>query len=94
MACFRYLSWDYSESNVILLDSLPVTGGQCSILYADKPIYDIPACPVVGGQELVDLLEQQASPFDPEYVLGQQVTEVSKRDDGRFDVMTSSGTQF
>ena len=77
-----------------IIDSLPVTGGQCSTLYADKPIYDIPAYPIVGGQELVDLLEQQASPFDPEYVLGQLVTEVSKRDDGRFDVTTSSGTQF
>ena len=77
-----------------IVDSLPMTGGQCSTLYADKPIYDIPGYPIVGGQELVDLLEQQASPFEPGYVLGEQVTRVQKRDDGRFDVTTSSGTEF
>ena len=64
------------------------------MLYADKPIYDIPGYPVVGGQELVDLLEKQASPFDPGYVLGEQVTGVHKRDDRRFDVTTSGGTVF
>ncbi|MDE0310564.1 MAG: NAD(P)/FAD-dependent oxidoreductase [Acidiferrobacterales bacterium] len=77
-----------------IVDSLSMTGGQCSTLYADKPIYDIPGYPVVGGQELVDLLVKQASPFEPEYVLGEQVTGVLKRDDGRFDVTTSSGTEF
>ena len=77
-----------------IVDSLPMAGGQCSTLYADKPIYDIPGYPIVGGQELVDLLEQQASPFEPGYVLGEQVTRVQKRDDGRFDVTTSSGTEF
>ena len=77
-----------------IVDSLPMTGGQCSTLYADKPIYDIPGYPIVGGQELVDLLEKQASPFEPGYVLGEQVTRVHKRDDGRFDVTTSSGTEF
>ncbi len=77
-----------------IVDSLPMTGGQCSTLYADKPIYDIPGYPVVGGQELVDLLVKQASPFEPGYVLGEQVTGVQKRDDGRFDVTTSSGTEF
>lgn len=77
-----------------VVDSLPATGGQCSTLYGDKPIYDIPGYPVVGGQELIDLLVQQASPFDPEYVLGEQVVGLDRRDDGRFDVTTSSGTQF
>ena len=77
-----------------IVDSLPAAGGQCSTLYGDKPIYDIPAYPVVGGQELIDLLVKQASPFDPGYVLGEQVVGVSKRDDGRFDVTTSSGTEF
>ena len=77
-----------------VVDSLPKKGGQCAMLYADKPIYDIPAYPIVGAQELIDLLEKQASPFDPGYVLGEQVTEVRKREDGRFDVKTSGGTEF
>lgn len=77
-----------------IVDSLPRAGGQCSTLYADKPIYDIPAYPVVGAQQLVDLLIEQASPFEAGYMLGQQVTHVEKRNDGRFHVKTSTGTEF
>ena len=77
-----------------IIDSLPRVGGQCSTLYAEKPIYDIPAYPVVGAQQLVDLLKEQSSPFEPEYLLGEQVTGVHKREDGRFDVTTSKGTEL
>ena len=54
-----------------LLDSLAAPGGQCTELYPDKPIYDIPALPVCGAQELVDRLMQQIKPFDPQFHLGQ-----------------------
>ncbi len=77
-----------------IVDSLPRPGGQCATLYADKPIYDIPGYPVVGAQQLIDLLVEQASPFDPEYVLDQQVTHVQKQSDGRFFIRTSTGTEF
>ena len=77
-----------------IVDSLKQPGGQCSTLYSDKPIYDIPGYPVVGAQQLIDSLIQQASPFNPEYVLGEQVTHVNKQDSGRFEVKTSSGTEF
>src|SRR2546430_17447461 len=39
-----------------VVDSLRHPGGQCAELYPDKPIYDIPALPVCGAQELVDRL--------------------------------------
>ena len=42
-----------------VIDSLKRVGGQCSTLYADKPIYDIPGYPVVGAQELIDQLENK-----------------------------------
>ncbi len=48
-----------------VFDSLKVVGGQCAELYPDKPIYDIPALPVCGAQELVDRLMQQIHPFKP-----------------------------
>ena len=32
-----------------VVDSLAHPGGQCTELYPDKPIYDIPALPVVTG---------------------------------------------
>ncbi len=77
-----------------VVDSLPRTGGQCSTLYADKPIYDIPGYPVVGAQELIDRLMEQASPFEPQYQLSQQVTHVKKKEEGGFYVKTSAGTEF
>jgi thioredoxin reductase (NADPH) len=33
-----------------IVDSLSHPGGQCTELYPDKPIYDIPALPVCGAQ--------------------------------------------
>ena len=77
-----------------LIDSLPAIGGQCTELYPEKPIYDIPAIPVCTAQELIDRLAEQIRPFEPGLHLGQEVTRVQRRDDGRFDVETSRGTRF
>ncbi len=76
-----------------VLDSLKTPGGQCTELYPDKPIYDIPALPVCGAQELVDRLMQQIKPFEPVFHLGEEVLEVRPRE-RRFDVVTSAGTRF
>jgi thioredoxin reductase (NADPH) len=77
-----------------LIDSLPQPGGQCAELYPEKPIYDIPAYPVIGAQELIDNLLEQIRPFDPGMHWGQQVERFIKRDDGRFTVITNKGTEF
>ncbi len=77
-----------------LVDSLNHPGGQCTELYPEKPIYDIPALPVCGAQELIDRLLEQIRPFNPQFHLGQEVTEVTRREDGRFDVRTAMGTHF
>ena len=77
-----------------VVDSLAHPGGQCAELYPDKPIYDIPALPVCGAQELVDRLLQQIKPFKAQLHLGQEVTEFSRRADGRFHVRTAAGTAF
>jgi thioredoxin reductase (NADPH) len=77
-----------------VIDSLRQAGGQCTELYPDKPIYDIPALPVCGAQELVDRLLQQIKPFGAEFHLGEEVLELKRRDDGRFHLRTSGGTMF
>lgn len=77
-----------------LVETLPHVGGQCAELYPDKPIYDIPAIPVCGARELVDRLMEQIKPFNADFHLGQQVTEVSKLDNGSFRLRTSAGTEF
>ncbi|GAC1330851.1 MAG: NAD(P)/FAD-dependent oxidoreductase [Steroidobacteraceae bacterium] len=77
-----------------IIDSLPQAGGQCTELYPDKPIYDIPALPICGAQELVDRLLEQAKPFHATFHLGQEVTEVHPLDGGKFHVATSAGTRL
>ena len=77
-----------------IIDSLGQAGGQCTELYPDKPIYDIPALPICGAQELVDRLLEQAKPFKATFHLGQEVTEVRPLEDGRILVVTSAGTRL
>jgi thioredoxin reductase (NADPH) len=77
-----------------VVDALPKVGGQCAELYPDKPIYDIPAYPVIGALELVEKLMAQIQPFHPTFHLGQQVTEVQAMDGQGFRVRTSAGTEF
>ena len=77
-----------------VVDSLPRVGGQCGELYPEKPIYDIPAFPVVSAQGLIDRLMQQIEPFKPQFHLAQTVTELIRKDDGRFTLITSKGTEF
>ena len=74
-----------------LFDSLPEPGGQCSALYPDKPIYDIPACPAIKAQQLTDNLLLQISPFDPVFHFGEQVVNVERKE-GYFLLSTDKGT--
>lgn len=71
-----------------VFDSLSDIGGQCTALYPEKPIYDIPGCPSVLAGDLIANLEKQAAPFQPDYHLGQQITGLSK--EGDYWVLTSS----
>ncbi len=56
-----------------LIDILPRAGGQCTELYPEKPIYDIPGFPIVNGQQLVDNLLKQIEPFHPTFHFNEQV---------------------
>jgi len=77
-----------------VVDILDRPGGQCAELYPEKPIYDIPALPIVTGSELTHRLLDQAKPFKPEYHFNQMVTELGKLDDGRFELKTDGGIVF
>lgn len=77
-----------------VVDVLDMIGGQCSALYPEKPIYDIPAYPSITAENLVENLRQQADPFQPTYHLNQTVDKVTPQDDGSFIVQTSKGTMI
>ncbi|MBA2547384.1 MAG: NAD(P)/FAD-dependent oxidoreductase [Burkholderiaceae bacterium] len=91
---FQVFELGLLEIKAHVVDSLPEVGGQCTELYPDKPIYDIPAIPVCTGKELTDALLKQIEPFGAAFHLGQEVTAVQKQDDGRFYVETSKGARF
>jgi thioredoxin reductase (NADPH) len=73
-----------------LVDILDRPGGQCTELYPEKPIYDIPGWPVISAQGLVDKLMEQIHPFDPQFHFGEIVSTV-ERTDGGFRVSTDAG---
>ena len=77
-----------------IVDSLPVIGGQCSMLYPDKAIYDIPGLPIVGAQELIDRLAEQLKPFDPNFHLGHRVTRLTRLEDNSFELHTEGNICF
>lgn len=76
-----------------VVDALDMAGGQCSALYPEKPIYDIPGFPSIAAQRLVDNLVEQAAPFSPTYHFGQTVQKLQKTDNG-WNVTTSTGTSI
>lgn len=77
-----------------LVDILDKPGGQCAELYPEKPIYDIPALPIVSGQELTDRLLEQIKPFEPEFHFNERVDELRRTDDDKFFLRTDDGKSF
>ena len=73
-----------------VVDIFEKPGGQCSGLYPEKPIYDIPGLPRVTGQGLVDNLLEQIRPFAPTFELGVRV-ETLERIAGCFRLTTDIG---
>jgi thioredoxin reductase (NADPH) len=76
-----------------LIDILDRPGGQCTELYPEKPIYDVPALAVVTGQELTDKLMEQIKPFGAEFYFNQRV-DTLERLDGGFRLTTDLGKRF
>ncbi len=77
-----------------LIDILGKPGGQCTELYPEKPIFDIPALPEVSGQQLTDQLMEQIAPFDPVFHYNQMVIGLEKLDDNIWQVTTDEGKCF
>ncbi len=75
-----------------LVDILDRAGGQCAELYPEKPIYDIPAYPVISGQELTDRLMEQIQPFNPVFHFSQMAEKLEKLDNGHWQLTTDMGT--
>ena len=81
-----------------LIDNLDKVGGQCSELYPEKPIYDIPGVPSQTAQEHVNALLEQIKPFEYDLHLSQRVESIqplsSLEDITTWDVKTNEGNEF
>ena len=75
-----------------LIDILDRPGGQCAELYPEKPIYDIPAYPIITGQELTDRLMEQIAPFDPVFHFQHMAERLEKVDETNWQLTTDQGT--
>ena len=80
--------------NCHVIDTLEAIGGQCTALYPEKPIYDIPGYPVIEASGLIDRLSEQAAPFNPTYHLGETVTGLARTDNERWRLTTSKGSEI
>ena len=81
----------------VLIDNLDKIGGQCSELYPEKPIYDIPGVPNQTAQEHVDALLNQIEPFNYEVFLNQRVDRLEQLTDddlSAWKVTTSENNEF
>lgn len=77
-----------------VIDSLPQIGGQCSELYPQKPIYDIPGFPKINATDLVDNLAKQAEKFEPCYHLNQFATEMIGNAEVGFTITTDKSVSI
>lgn len=77
-----------------VIDSLEEIGGQCTALYPEKPIYDIPGYPSILAGDLIKQLEEQAQPFQPVFHLSQKVMGLNRGNDSRFRVTTTAGVDI
>jgi len=83
-----------ARSQCHLVDILDRPGGQCTELYPEKPIYDIPGWPSISAQGLVDKLMEQIAPFNPSFSFNRMVTSLERLDDGSFRVITDEKDVF
>lgn len=76
-----------------IIDSLPQLGGQLSMLYPEKYIYDIPGYPVIKAIDLITNLEKQIKPFDHKTCLEEEVLDLVQ-EEGYLRIETSKGTHY
>lgn len=66
------------EMKTKVIDALPEPGGQLAVLYPEKYIYDVPGHPKILAKDLVRLLVEQASVFNPTFVFGQRIDTLTR----------------
>lgn len=87
-----YAGMRHAKTNII--ESLPQLGGQLSMLYPEKKIYDIAGFPDIKAQDLVNNLLKQIERFDQTTHLEEEVIHIEKMDDGILEIETNKGIHY
>lgn len=79
------------QMSVKIIESLPNLGGQLTALYPEKYIYDVAGFPKIRAKDLVDNLAEQLSIFAPTIVTGESVEDLTRLEDGTWQLTTPEG---
>lgn len=78
-----------------VFDVLDQPGGQCRLLYPEKPIYDIPGFASITAESLIMELLKQAAPFSPDYHFNTPVSDISfLNEPDLFSITTKTGVFY
>ncbi|MDU4695424.1 MAG: NAD(P)/FAD-dependent oxidoreductase [Paenibacillus sp.] len=80
------------EMKTKLIEFQPFLGGKVNV-YPEKMIWDIGGQTPVTGEQLIQQMIEQGLTFQPEVVLGEKVTSISRGEDRIFTLHTSSGAE-
>jgi thioredoxin reductase (NADPH) len=84
----------FRDLRVKLLEATEALGGQVSLLYPDKYIYDMPGFRSVNGKEMINNLVAQASQFNPTICLAERVLHIERMSPEHFEIVTDRGRHF
>jgi ferredoxin/flavodoxin---NADP+ reductase len=81
----------FREMKTRILDALPEAGGQLTVLYPEKYIFDVPGYPQILARDLVAQLVAQAMRYNPKMVLGERAQQLTRNPDGTYILETDKG---
>lgn len=87
-----YAGLRHAKTKVI--EALPEIGGALKALYPEKYIYDIAGFPEIRAKEYCDMAYKQAAFYDTNFVLGQRVRDLKRRDDGLLELHTKRDIHY
>lgn len=77
-----------------VIEALPEVGGALKALYPEKYIYDIAGFPQIRAKEYCEQAYKQAAFYDTNFVLGQRVRKLIRRDDDIIELHTKRETHY
>jgi len=84
----------FREMKTVILDALPEAGGQLSVLYPEKYVFDVPGYPQILARDLVQSLFKQATRYNPIVLLGERAIDLKKIEGENFFTIATDKRQI